>query len=711
MGYYSDKNTGGSAMSRGINYQDLCAIRLFFEYVDNEEFISLTLEQIDDFSILLKEKEIYVEVKSYKVGCAEIKNIVKRSSIDTVEAKYVVVAPNWSESFKSILQKIKEFRNACNSGRSGKQLETIEQELRNIVHSKGLEYEKVINYEFIEYAREDQEEMILYIIDKWLRTNRYTFDESIILDQLGAIIKKNRASRGYLNRETILNLCKKSNFKKDQEYLGKNISLHKEIILSNLYMEKDKNVYAEKDFEILINYILLEDYEKAIDKIDEINNNCRGNFDIYRCWLMLSLGKYQKAKEICDTLLKENCIDLYELIYFYKGVIAFKIKKYIKAYKYLKKSLQLQIKNGNPTIVFEKALYLSKTEIILKKDLEEARQLLLECIFIADDNPELYLELSKISESSKAIELLYRAIDLDEKNEEAYLMLAERYRVLGKNRSAYREYVKYFSNIKNIKNWKALQGFLFCLLNIGKMGEAESYILMYLDNFIHSKYNNLKDHQSMIIMDIEWEGVHLLTCKKENNNYIFSTPLGMIVVPVKETGKSIKNGIGVKPDSLMYMCEMIKYEVNHDELSIENIWKPILIATYSDDLYFLRLKNDLLKTGFLHNNHDWKEKINHVDIPDLFEGLRNGDQLHYQEYIVDEEYVDIKIYEYNKYVQAVTALGNVKFNSTFEKGEGYFNFKKLLSKRMLCSWILYSINRKEMIELTIPSERVNIEYC
>lgn len=54
--YYSKINEGGAAASRGFEYQDLCAIRYFLDYVDKEDFLSLTLEQINDFSLLLKTK-------------------------------------------------------------------------------------------------------------------------------------------------------------------------------------------------------------------------------------------------------------------------------------------------------------------------------------------------------------------------------------------------------------------------------------------------------------------------------------------------------------------------------------------------------------------------------------------------------------------------------------------------------------------------------
>ena len=77
--YYSKTNTGGAATSRGFTYQDLCTIKYFLDHVDRDNFISLTLEQTDDFSILFKEnKETNFQVKNYKLNKTDIGCVLPR---------------------------------------------------------------------------------------------------------------------------------------------------------------------------------------------------------------------------------------------------------------------------------------------------------------------------------------------------------------------------------------------------------------------------------------------------------------------------------------------------------------------------------------------------------------------------------------------------------------------------------------------------------
>lgn len=70
------------------------------------------------------------------------------------------------------------------------------------------------------------------------------------------------------------------------------------------------------------------------------------------------------------------------------------------------------------------------------------------------------------------------------------------------------------------------------------------------------------------------------------------------------------------------------------------------------------------------------------------------------------------IYEYRDYIQVETFFKDVgKQVSRFSKGDGYFNFRKALEKAKWLSWYFFSTNRKELIDLSIPTESVNIKCC
>lgn len=42
MDYYSIENRGGVVGSKGCNFQDVCAIKYLFEYIDDEQFENLS---------------------------------------------------------------------------------------------------------------------------------------------------------------------------------------------------------------------------------------------------------------------------------------------------------------------------------------------------------------------------------------------------------------------------------------------------------------------------------------------------------------------------------------------------------------------------------------------------------------------------------------------------------------------------------------------
>lgn len=115
--YYNKSNTGGAAAGRGLEYQDLCAMKYYLENVDREDFVSLTLEQTNDFSLLFKDntEQIY-QVKKYKLSKKGINDILCKIPADRGK-KYALIAPLWNKELCSVLLKIKEYRNACTAQR------------------------------------------------------------------------------------------------------------------------------------------------------------------------------------------------------------------------------------------------------------------------------------------------------------------------------------------------------------------------------------------------------------------------------------------------------------------------------------------------------------------------------------------------------------------------------------------------------------------
>lgn len=173
-----------------------------------------------------------------------------------------------------------------------------------------------------------------------------------------------------------------------------------------------------------------------------------------------------------------------------------------------------------------------------------------------------------------------------------------------------------------------------------------------------------------------------------------------------------KDGIGTFPDNLSWMYETLQSEISEREFNVENAVKPVFIANYDDDFLFLSKKYYLIKNDIAHLNHDWIEKVNNDNLGKCFYMLKTGDELHYQEYDIRAEDIKIIMYEYSDRIQVEVIYKNSSNQvSVFSKGNGYFNFRKALEKSKWLSWYFFSVNRKELIDLCIPTESVSIKCC
>ena len=704
--YFSRRKEGGAVASRGFQYQDLCAVRYFFDYVDNDEFVSLTLEQIEDFSVLLKTKEIIFQIKDYKLHKKEINEI-----LDMIEDKKdvcnYIVAPCWNSSIATIIQKKKEYMNACLAGRNSKQTIEIEKQLIDIIKEKEYSLKaRVCKFEIVN--KEEQEEIILYRINKWIRKHNYTANEEIVFNQLISIVQEQRSNRGSINREILEYIVQNSKIENKSVNSADNKGFNKESILASLRVfARGKNRLGEL-IELIIAYVENDDYKKALDKLSELTSENQ-DANMYKAWVLLQLGKYEEVHKICDEIVRDKIEKFYPEAYFYEAVVNYQNKKYKKAYKYIKKSNDL-----SKQIAYDQPALLAKVSIKINKSVKESKAMLKRCIEMGSKDSDIFYELARFSKPFEAIELLNTSLEYNEENYKAKFLLAENYRMVGEDEMAYKYYKSYFTEFDNFENWKALQGIVYCLINMGKIGEAESYILQSMYSFIDSSDNVIKDHQTAILMDLTWNRINLLICTKENNMYLFKSPLGECSIPEKPTNKSMKekDRIGVFPDFFLFAHELFMSKIGDKKINIENIIKPAFVANYDDEYTFFRMKNELVKNKIIWLNHEKVEKIKTNNLKNIFYLLKDGDELHYLEYMVYEKDVEISIYEYNDYIRVVSNFGK-KFAevSVFQKGEGYFNFKKVLERSKFISWYYFLITRKELIDLCIPSENVKIIYC
>ena len=335
------------------------------------------------------------------------------------------------------------------------------------------------------------------------------------------------------------------------------------------------------------------------------------------------------------------------------------------------------------------------------------------CVSSGHISSEIYYELAALYSPYKSIDLLEKAVSIDIDNLKVRRLLAENYRFCGENSMAYIHYLKYFSVPSTFSDWRALQGIVYCLISLGKTEEAGYYLLRFIDGFISNEGRKLSCHEPAVILDLTWNETHILTCTKVGAFYNFISPLGECSVPVNRNNKSMqsKDSIGALPDSLLLTSEYMYCQDTNEHINIENVLKPFFAANYDDDLTFFRKKRRLTDNDIAHLNHDYEETD--IGLYSRFcYNLKPGDKLHYQEYIVQENDVSIKIYESAERLHVLTTFKS-KFEQTssFINGPGFRSFRKAMNSSAWLSWYFYSVNRKELIDLCIPVKCVEIIPC
>lgn len=705
--YYNRSNTGGAAAGRGFEYQDLCAMKYYLENVDREDFVSLTLEQTNDFSLLFKDKmEQTFQVKNYKLSKKDINDILCKIPADR-DRKYALIAPLWTEELCSVLLRIKEYRNACTAQRPEAELRQILENLQEYISARGYS-PGIMDCDFLlEPDSEDCREALLYRLYTWQKKHGYESDEHLMLLHLSKAVAEQRCRRGSLNYNNLISIAENSKRSPDRHFTAPELSTHRETVLASLKLLSDENRLLQDPLTLSAAYIDGGNLQKASDVLTELEKTFP-KVSIYRAWILLELEDYDAALKECDEILnRQESSSSHPAALFYKGIIAFKREYYEDACTYIRKSI------SSAPMSAEQAEYLARSEIALGISLDEAQELLENCVASGHISSEIYYELAALYSPYKSIDLLEKAVSIDIDNLKVRRLLAENYRFCGENSMAYIHYLKYFSVPSTFSDWRALQGMVYCLISLGKTEEAEYYLLRFIDGFISNEGRKLSCHEPAVILDLTWNETHILTCTKVGAFYNFISPLGECSVPVNRNNKSMqsKDSIGALPDSLLLTSEYMYCQDTNEHINIENVLKPFFAANYDDDLTFFRKKRRLTDNDIAHLNHDYEETD--IGLYSRFcYNLKPGDKLHYQEYIVQENDVSIKIYESAERLHVLTTFKS-KFEQTssFINGPGFRSFRKAMNSSAWLSWYFYSVNRKELIDLCIPVKCVEIIPC
>lgn len=713
MNFYDKKNTGGSINGRGILFQDCVSISYLFTHLKNKKFVSMTLETINDFTILFENTELCVQVKDYMFTPGHVKKLLEETKIISGK-KYCFVSSTWNQQFKNIINKINEYKNAKESGRNSKEIASIKSNLEKCLVKHMISFEQIIDVYFDEITTQHQEENAEYCIYKWLDENSY---KSINVRQLFlniyAKVSLERPYRGSINKETVEHIVSKCvNYEKPIAENDENKQSTTVYILQSLEKEKVQYTIAKDKIDLIILHIKQGNYSEALSLVNELI--ClKHDFIKYKIWLMIQNEHYHEAKGEGYSYVKKYGND-YD-VFLYLGLIYYKLKRYDKAYKNFIKASGM-CEGGLP---YELAYYLGDVCKKIRKNKEECLKYYEHCLNIDDGDYKIHYELCGLKPFDQSIFHLDRAIELNPAYAPAYLLKANILREIGRVDDAYRYYLKFFGlEEKNISNVDALKGIYFCLVDKGRKEEAIPYLVSFIDNFFNAHSNfNLKEKQTVVMLDFTWYNAKLLTCTRIGRNFVINSPMESLVIPVN--GKSKQNAqisIGTYPDRLLFMNEKMMARIENKDFNFNKTLKPMIAKSYFNDFEFLKMKNQILRQNKLFLNHEWTETIDNNGtflLEQVFPGLKKNNYLSYREYITRNDTVTVNIFDYLHFKKVIINIGNYQIQNDFGKDDGgYFSFQsKLDNKSFEACILLFNNNKSELMEISFPASNIKIERC
>ncbi|MFY0520992.1 tetratricopeptide repeat protein [Lysinibacillus sp. UGB7] len=529
--YFSKKNTGGSYASKGFEYQDYCCLSTVFMNLSENDFKSVSVETINDFTIMFETYEVCVQVKRQHINISYAKTLLEGIEIKK-DKMYEIIGTSISEDLRNLMTNIMWLKNIKNSSRNDSEKIDAEESLKKILEKQKLEkyYEKLLITSFAPIP-EDMAPMALYAnYSYWLDTNSYSCNKEDLLNNMLLKISKMRSDRAYLNKEDleatinqyrietavtkVLDEFYDRKFKTPSEIL-KILGGDKEEILKKLEVHI---IEADK-------YIKSKDFSKALKIYSSLAVLYQEEAVLINCAMLYEvLDNYSEAISYCNKILQLNPRS-YEA-YFILGTSSGQLNQIDNALEYLNKAKELK---ETAEIYYNLGFI-----YYLRKDNDKAYSCYRKCLELDDTFADAHLNISDFTEKENAIFHLDRAIELNSHMYQAYGKKGELLRDIGLHNHAIRYFKKCLDYDKT--NFQALKGISLCLLDLGKPEEAAIYfadwISEYKEQLLPSKMNN---GQSNMIVDITWHRTRFLHYKKIDENIIrVDMPYGSVEINISE---------------------------------------------------------------------------------------------------------------------------------------------------------------------------------
>ncbi|SDD55216.1 hypothetical protein SAMN05428987_5261 [Paenibacillus sp. CF095] len=656
--YFSPILSGGAVNSKGISYQDLVSLLYLFKHINNQEFLEITFESYDDFTLIMENHEVFVQVKNTHLSVAQIQKILKtKSEISKYRSiKHVVVASGYNSKCRILLDNLKSLNNFRKTNRKEDEKDKYSAEFHKKL--EGIDPELFEQCKFEEVSRDQVIQAIKFYMYDWTIRQHWEVDIDDWFNNLITRISVDlRPFRGSLKRKEIEDLAINCPKKSYITYGLPNTATHyfdnsKESILQSLTKEINENSEFLDRLTLIKLYIEKNSWNEALQHAIKIFNIQHETYKYYYLWLLYKLEKYEELSIQCNQLIKQKKYLYYS--FYFTGLIYITKGDLPKAIFNFKQTLNIE--NTFEVNIKLAQLYYEMNNI--KNSLEHYRY----CLSIKPLDANLLIEVSPLLPPNEAIASLDKALDINSNLHRAYFEKGKILRYYGLNEEAY-EYFKVYlgknANIEELSN-EVSKEISLCLLSL-KNESAFNYMNNWLPDFLYSSKNEkVKSGEIITIIGSYWKETHLITCTKYGEDYVIRTSIRdyVLIKPEKST-----IAIGCVQDFFLKMSADLfrKYNKKVDDGS-EYI--PAILKFYGSKNEFEKV----IKSMKLNEN-------TYLNKDDSFQNDMDNSWWQFKEYISKNGTTSLQIEELQNAFHVLVKVGTFFITGWFQKGgEGYFKF-------------------------------------
>jgi tetratricopeptide (TPR) repeat protein len=498
MSLYNPKLTGGSNASAGFEYQDYCALIALFLHCENTDFLSLTIETLDDFTLLYSDFELLVQVKKHELTVGDAKNLL--SQVESKDdKKRLFICTSFGNDMRGVLRKKLQLKNSLNAGRKPSERNKFIRDYKEELRKFGLAeyYNKLMACDFIDFPESHLDAILYYYCGKWCKQTNRNLDLESFTNELLVMTAKSRSTRDFVNKEVLNELARK-------HFMANPV----ETIIEQLYNVKFKHISEVlRDLGESNESVLGQLESKIIEAHKHIENNSIPKaLEIYdsigviypRAPIFLQCAQLRRIQQEYDFAIKdcEKALAVnpnYFDAYFLKGVVLLEAKRYDESIASFKKAKAIQSSAA--------VSYYMGTAYMETEDFNRAIRAFRECVKLEPDTAPGHFLLSicyeKTFNHSKSMLHIDRTIDLDEDFYPAYLQKGDLLRFLGVYDDAIPYYKRYL--MEHPENRMAVYG-----MAIAGLGAGLPDGLVYFSQWAKSMIEDIRE-QPLQIVDVGWK--------------------------------------------------------------------------------------------------------------------------------------------------------------------------------------------------------------